>query len=670
MLALQVIVALAFHSSASAVPKQDFLRANMNPSANPGVDFYEYACGSFLKRNPIPASESAWGIGNLVRDELYANMRAISEKCAQKASPIGSDEQRVGDFWATAMDTDKAESLGLQPLKPEFDRIDSIRTTEDAISTGFELTRLGCDAFFSFGVGQDDKQSDVIAVELYQGGLGLPDRDFYFNPEAGTAKVRAEYVLYVQKLLELSGRTDSPAAAASVIDFETSLAKASKKLQDLRDPESNYHKLPVAEIEAKLTPNIGWGKQLDGLNLHPKTVIVGQPEFFSGLDALLAKTPIETLQNYLRFHLVKEYAPYLNHAADEIDFHFNHTVMSGQKVPLPRWKRTLTAENRAIGFILGRLFVKDYFPPAAKVRYSNLVEAIRSSFSKRIEKLDWMSPATKAKAQEKLAAVTKKVGYPAKWKDDSALTIGRASNCENMMSAARWMFQDMVSKYGKPVDYTEWGFPPQTYNAYYNPSQNEIVLPAAGFAIPGMRDSEIDEALLYGNAGAGWIGHEMTHGFDDQGRQFDKKGNLKSWWTKEDEARFNKRADLMVKQFNQYEPIKGLHINGRSSLGENIADYGGILIGLDAFKLTKAYKSGKKIAGMTPLQRYFLGYTVGWLSQERPELLRRGLLSDVHAPAKWRVIGPLSNIPDFYKAFGIKPGQPMWRAEKDRVHIW
>ena len=344
--------------------------------------------------------------------------------------------------------------------------------------------------------------------------------------------------------------------------------------------------------------------------------------------------------------------------------------MSGQKEPQPRWKRVLGSENQSIGFILGRLFVKDYFPPTAKKRYSDLVEAIRKSLSRRINKLDWMSPATKAKAQDKLAAVKKKVGYPEKWKDYSKLSVGRSSYCDNIIRANQWAFKDMLSKFGKPVDHTEWGMPPQIFNAYYSASENEIVLPAAGFAIPGMKDSDIDDALLYGNAGAGWIGHELTHGFDDQGRQYDKKGNLKSWWTKADEASFKKRAELMVQQFNQYEPIKGIHINGKAALGENIADYGGLLIGLDAFKLTKAYKSGKKIAGLTPLQRYFLGYTIGWLENQRPELLRRELLSDVHAPAKWRVIGPLSNIPEFYQAFGIKKGDPMWRPANQRVHVW
>ena len=416
----------------------------------------------------------------------------------------------------------------------------------------------------------------------------------------------------------------------------------------------------------RLPGTINWPVGICALRMS----IVGQPEFFTGVEALLKKTPIPVLRDYLRFHLVSEYAAYLNKDIDAEDFNFYHRALSGQKEPRPRWKRSLDAENAAMGMVLGRIFVKEYFPESAKKRYSDLVEAIRTAYDERIDRLDWMSDATKAKAHQKLAAVTKKVGYPDKWKDYSALMIGRSSYCENMMSAARWRFDDMVSKFGKPVDRTEWTMTPQTYNAYYNPSNNEIVLPAAIFEIPGMKDSDVDDAIVYGYAGASTIGHEITHGFDDEGRQYDAAGNLAEWWTKEDAAKFQQRAAVMVKQFDGYEPLPGLHINGKASLGENIADYGGILLGLDAFKKTDQYKKGEKIAGLTPLQRYFLGYALGWLEQRREELIRRGLLSDVHAPPKWRVIGPLANIPEFYDAFGVKQGQPMWLPADAHVQIW
>jgi putative endopeptidase len=473
-------------------------------------------------------------------------------------------------------------------------------------------------------------------------------------------------------MLKLLGVDDAAASAgaAKVMEFETALAKVSRKLEDLRDPQRNYNKMTPAEIRQKNTPSIDWDAQLAAWNLHPSYIVVGQPEFFSGLESLVKKTPVPVLRDYLRFHLVSNFAPFLNKDIDAEDFSFYHRVLSGQKEPRPRWKRVLDSENAAVGMVLGRIFVKEYFPESAKKRYSDLVEAIRSAYNERIDRLDWMSDATKAKAHQKLAGITKKVGYPDKWKDYSALIIGRSSYCENMMSAARWNFDDMLSKFGKPVDRTEWQMTPQTYNAYYNPSNNEIVLPAAAFEIPGLKDSEVDDAIMYGYAGGSTIGHEMTHGFDDEGRQYDAAGNLAEWWTKDDAAKFQKRAAVMVQQFDKYEPLPGLHINGKASLGENIADYGGILLGLDAFKKTDQYKKGEKIAGLTPVQRYFLGYALSWLDQRREESLRRGLLSDVHAPAKWRVIGPLANVPEFYEAFGIKQGQPMWLPDQDHVQIW
>ncbi|ULU25129.1 M13 family metallopeptidase [Dyella terrae] len=468
------------------------------------------------------------------------------------------------------------------------------------------------------------------------------------------------------------GKSDADAASSAkqVMAFETALAKFSRPLEDLRDPQKNYNKMSPADLTAKYTPSIAWGSRLAGWKLPASTVIVGQPEFFSGLQALLAKTPTPVVRDYMRAHLVDAYASYLSQDFDNEHFDFYGRTLNGQAQQKPRWKRALRAENEALGMILGRIYVKDYFSEAAKQRYNTMVEAVRTAYGERIDKLDWMSPATKAKAHEKLAAITKKVGYPDKWKDYSTLTIGRTSYAQNMMSATRWLAEDMISKFGKPVDRTEWEMTPQTYNAYYNPSNNEIVLPAAQFMIPGFADDQIDDAVVYGYVAASTIGHEMTHGFDDEGRQYDAKGNLADWWTKEDATRFKQRADVMVKQFNAYEPLPGIHINGQASLGENIADFGGIMIGLDAFKKTEQYKKGEKIAGYTPLQRFFLGYALGWLSQEREEMLRTGLLSDVHAPAKWRVNGPLSNVPDFYEAFGVKQGQPMWRPENQRVKIW
>jgi putative endopeptidase len=652
-------------------PREDFLGANMDFTVTPGDDFFTYANGAWLKAHPIPASEAGWGIGNVVREELYLNLRKINEESAKANAAAGTDRQRIGDFWSTAMDSEKAERLGTGPLKAELDRIASIRNVGEAIDVAFSLQPLGVGAFFNFSVAQDEKNSDEMSVHLYQGGLGLPDRDYYFNPEAGVAKIRSEYVAHLGRMLKLIGRSEeSEKAASDIMAFETALAKASRKLEDLRDPQRNYNKMTPADVTRKHTPSIVWSTKLAAWNLKPGYVIVGQPEFFTALDAALKKTPASALKNYLRFHLVSAYAESLNLAIDNEDFSFYKQVLSGQKEQRPRWKRVLDAEDAAMGMVLGRIFVKEYFPDATKKRYADLVEAIRTAYSERIARLDWMSEATKARAQQKLAAVIKKVGYPDKWKDYSALMMGRESYCQNMIQAAKWHFNDMISKFGKPVDRTEWTMKPQTYNAEYNPANNEIILPAAIFAIPGVKDADVDDAVVYGYAGASTIGHEMTHGFDDEGRQYDAHGNLTDWWTKSDAAKFKQRADVMVKQFNAYEPLSGLHINGKASLGENIADYGGVLLGLDAFKKTEQFRKGEKIGGLTPTQRFFLGYALGWLYQQRDERLRRSLLSDVHAPAKWRVLGPLSNIPEFYEAFGVKPGQPMWRADDAHPHLW
>ena len=659
-------------STSNAPAQTDFLAADLDTTVSPAVDFFQYANGGWLKRHPIPASEASWGIGNEVREQLYVNLRQINEQSAATAAAPGSDAQKIGDFWATAMDTVKIEQQGVHPLDTELARIDGIKSTSDVMDVAFAQGPLQVGPFFGFYVYQDEKKSDVQAAHLSQGGLGLPERDFYFNPDTGVARIRQEYVAHIARTLQLLGRDQASASksAQDVMTFETALAKASRKLEDLRDPVANYNKMAPAQLQAKYTPSIDWSARLATWNLRPDSVIVGQPEFFTALDGLLRSTPIPVLQDYLRYQLVTTYSPYLSNQFYNEYFNFYGKVLNGQREPRARWKRVLDIQGNAMGMVLGRIFVNEFFPPAEKKRYSDMVEAIRTAYSERINRLTWMSDSTKARALQKLSTVYPKVGYPDKWKDYSALVVGRNSYVENMFNANRWAFNDNISKFGKPVDRTEWGMTPQTYNAYYNPSNNEIVLPAAIFTIPGVADTAIDDAVAYGYVAAGTIGHEITHGFDDEGRKFDAAGNLTDWWTAADAANFEKRAEVMAKQFDAYEPMPGLHINGKAGLGENIADYGGVLLGLDAFKKTKQYQEGKKIGGLTPLQRYFLGYAIGWMSQQRDESLRSQLLSDVHSPAKWRVLGPISNVPEFYQAFGVKPGQPMYRADSVRVQIW
>ncbi|HVG16247.1 MAG TPA: M13 family metallopeptidase, partial [Chitinophagaceae bacterium] len=501
--------------------------------------------------------------------------------------------------------------------------------------------------------------------------IGLPEREYYFKNDSATRNIREKYKSYITRMLVMSGDDSAKAVkdASAVLALETGLARASRKIEDLRDPYKNYNKMAVGDL-SKMAATIDWNSflSISGVK-NLDTVIVGQPEFFEALNNALVTTPIEVWKTVLKFNLISDFAAMLPERFGVEAFNFNK-LFSGAKERRPRWKRVVQSEENLMGEMLGQLYVKEFFSDSAKKRYDDMVEAIRDALKNRIEQLTWMSDSTKQKAYIKLAAMKKKVGYPNKWKDFSAMDIGRESFVQNSINANTWWHNYEVNKLGKPVDRDEWAMTPQTYNAYYNPSNNEIVLPAGIFTVPGYRDEELDDALVYGYAGASTIGHEITHGFDDEGRQYDEKGNLKSWWTAKDEQEFTKRAKGMITQFNEYEPIKGYHINGKATLGENIADLGGVLLGLDAFKKTKQYKEGKTISGYNPLQRYFLGYSLGWLGHISDEQLRNGLLSDVHSPGQFRVNGPFADVDEFYTAFNIKPTGKMYRADSLRVRIW
>lgn len=624
-----------------------------------------------MKANPIPPDQSSWGIGNLVEEELYLRKRTINEK-AVADSGTGGITVKIADFWVSGMDSARAELEGLKPLQPELEKIDNIKTLADLVHVMAELHAKGVGVGFSEYVGQDAKHSDVMAYSLDQGGLGLPDRDYYFNTDTRTTGIRNAYGPHIAKMLRLAGYDSARAEASSkaIVGLETKLAASSRKREDLRDPYKNYNKYAVDGL-AKLTPSIEWRSWLKDLGIdHLDSAIVGQPEFYQTLDKELKGEALDTWKDYLRWHLINSYASLLSTPFVQTDFDFYGKLMSGREQMKPRWKRVLDVEEGAMGEALGQLFAKEYFNDKAKQRYSDLVEAIRGAYKSRIQKLTWMSDSTKQKALDKLAKIRKKVGYPDKWKDFSAMDIKSQSYARNVMASRQWWNRYEINKLGKPVDRDEWGMTPQTYNAYYNPSNNEIVLPAGIFTVPGFRDEELDDALVYGYAGASTIGHEITHGFDDEGRQFDAEGNLKSWWSPQDSAQFAKRADVMVRQFSGYVVVDTLRINGKATLGENIADLGGVLLGWDAFQQTDEYKKGEKVGGLTPQQRYFLGYTLGWLEHERKEQLARQLLTDVHSPAQFRVNGPFADVDAFYDVFGVKPGDKMYLPDSARVHIW
>ncbi|MFM6975278.1 MAG: M13 family metallopeptidase [Sphingobacteriaceae bacterium] len=667
------VVLSACNQTPNPGPDQDVVYKNLDTTASPGKDFFSYANGGWIKKNPIPAAYSAWGIGNLVTEEIRNQLKKINEDALKENAAKGSNSQKIGDFYASGMDSAKIEQQGLSTIQPELKQIEQIKDVAGLLEVIAAFQKIGVNALINPGVYQDAKNSEKMALHLWQGGIGLPNRDYYFNTDQKTANIRKDYAeVHLPTMLQLSGlnEADAKAAAKSVYDIEQALAAKSRKLEDLRDPYANYNKMSVNQLDA-LTSSIKWSPLFGKMNIKKvDSVIVGQPEFYKEVNTLLKSRPINDWKAYLRWNLVSSFASYLNKDIDAENFRFYGTVISGKKEQLPRWKRVLDTENSLMGEVLGQLFVKEYFPEKSKQRYTKLVEAIRETYRDRIKQLDWMSAATKAKALDKLNKITPKVGYPDKWKDFSSLEINRNSYVGNVMQANQFWYNYQINKLGKPVDRTEWDMTPQTYNAYYNPSNNEIVLPAAIFTIPGMRDEEVDDAVVYGYAGASTIGHEITHGFDDEGRQYDAAGNLKSWWTKEDEAKFKQRADGMVKQFNNFVVLDSMHVNGKATLGENIADLGGIVLGFEAFKKTEQYKKGKKINGLTPQKRYFLGYALGWLGSQRNERLANQILTDVHAPANLRVNGPFANVPEFYEAFGIKKGEPMWRPENVRVKIW
>ncbi|MCC7030846.1 MAG: M13 family metallopeptidase [Chitinophagaceae bacterium] len=649
----------------------DIIATHIDSTVHPGDDFFEYANGGWLKRNQIPPSENGWGIFNLVADTNYMRIKKISEDASAVTAAAGTPSQQIGDFFFSGMDTSTIEAAGINPLKAELDQINRAATVADIVSMVAVMQKNGSSPLYAMYVAQDLKNSDKNMLYISQGGLGLPDRDYYFNTDQRTRNIRDEYQKHLLKVLTLISQDSIKAAAQakSVFTIETEIAKVHKKLEELRDPYENYHKMGLSAM-SKMTPALNWEATFSSLGIKADSVIVGQPAFNAKINQLLGSFPVDAWKAYLTWHLVTSFASYLSTQFDKENFHFYSEIMRGSKEQRPRWKRVLDAQENALGDALGQLFVKEYFPEKTKKRYEDLVEKIVESYREHIQKLDWMTDTTKQKALTKLNAITKKIGYPGKWKDYSQMKIDRKTYCRNIIASNIWHFKYEIAKLQKPVDRTEWGMTPQTYNAYYNPSNNEIVLPAAIFTSPGYRDEEVDDAVIYGYVGASTIGHELTHGFDDEGRQFDEKGNLQNWWSKADETNFKKRADLLVEQFNKYTVLDSLHPNGRATLGENIADLGGIVIALDAFKKTKQYQEGKMIAGLTPLQRYFMGYAYGWMQTRRPEMLATQLLTDVHAPLFVRVIAPMRNCDEWYTAFHVTPQHKQYRDSLSRVRIW
>jgi predicted metalloendopeptidase len=649
--------------------------SSMDPSVKPADDFFLYAAGGWIKRTEIPPEYSRWGSFNELIERNNDALHDIAEKVENThVDPkLAPEVQKVGDYYASGMDEKTIEATRTKPLDDEFKNIDAVKDRNDLLKEIARLHTTGVNVLFNFGSGQDAKDSAHEIAQAVQGGLGLPDRDYYTKTDEASKKLRDQYVDHVAKMLTLLGE---PAATASddakkILALETKLAEASRTRVQLRDPQKNYNKMPLRQLQ-NLTPDWNWSDYFKLLDvLAPADVNVHQPEFFKTADDVFKSTSMDTWKAYLRWHLINATAAELSNDFVNENFNFNDRILQGTEQIKPRWKRVVASTDGAIGEALGKLYVAFYFPPEAKARALELVNNLKEALADRIKTLDWMDEPTKKEALKKLAAMGVKIAYPDKWLDYSLLQIDRGPFVLNAIRAEKFESLRDLKKIGKPVDPTEWGMTPPTVNAYYNPNMNEIVFPA-GILQPPFFYANADDAVNYGGIGA-VIGHEMTHGFDDQGRQFDAVGNLRDWWSPQSAAKFKERAQAIVQQYNEYEPLPGLHVNGELTQGENIADLGGVKLAYAA--LQKALdkhpqEREQKIDGFTPEQRFFLSFAAIWKSKQRDEDLKLRLNTDPHSPAHYRVNGPLSNLSEFQKAFNVPDGSPMVRAADKRVNIW
>ena len=669
---VSLLLAVTFGVTAIVGQSTHFDIAGMDTKTSACADFYQYANGGWLATNPIPAAYPAWGVANVLDEKNREALHQILEDAAKNtAARKGSNEQKVGDYYAACIDEAKIETEGLKTIQAELDLIAKIKDQAALQKEIAHLHSIGINAAFGSGSNQDFKNSAEVTAGLFQGGLGLPNRDYYFTTDDKSKSIRDEYLKHVAKMFELMG--DDPAKAAAqaqaIMKLETKLAEGSKTPVELRDPEQNYHRMRMAQL-SEVAPAIDWVAYFQGTGLMQKPdVNVGQPEFFKALNTQMTATPIADWQTYLRWNLINGTASALSKQFVDEDFHFKGTILQGSKENLPRWRRCVTATDRAMGKALGAVYVQKAFPPAAKARALEMVRNLEAALKSDISTLNWMGEATRKQAIVKLEAFLNKIGYPDKWRDYSTLTIDRGSYVANRLRVAKFNEERDWNKIGKPVDRMEWLMSPPTVNAYYNPQINEIVFPA-GILQPPYFDATADDALNYGAMGS-VIGHEMTHGFDDEGRQFDATGNLANWWSDADLKAFNERAECIVKQFNGFEVEKGLFENGKLVQGESIADLGGLVVAYAAFQKSMEGKPRPaNIDGFTAEQRFFLGFARGWAENIRPELARLLVNSDPHPLAKFRVNGPLSNMPQFAAAFQCKDGEVMVRPEKDRCVIW
>jgi len=645
-------------------------QANIDTTVRPQDNFYQYTNGLWLKNSTIPGDKTAIGSFYDLRDDADNQVRAIIEELAKNQYLIaGSDEQKVGDLFNSFIDIETRNALGIKPITPLLKDIDSLKNKQDLARFFGQTQAIGLTTPFQFYISVDAKDSSRYATHVWQGGLGLPDKDYYFNEAERFVKLRKGYTQYIENMLTLAGLPNGKAAAKTIMKIETDLAKHQWTRVQSRDSEKRYNKYQVTELDNAVTSKFDWVSFLEGVGVSKqKDLIVNQPDYAAEFGRVFAETPLKDWQTYLTFHTLNRFSSYLTSDIDNESFDFFSKQLSGRKEQRPMWKRGVATVNANLGEVIGKVYVGKHFTPQAKSRMSQLVENLRGAYGKSIDELEWMTDDTKKAAHVKLAAFTPKIGYPDKWEDYSALKIKANDIVGNIIRSGEITHDKEISKLGGPIRKWEWGMTPQTVNAYYNPTVNEIVFPAA-ILQPPFFNMAADDAVNYGGIGA-VIGHEMGHGFDDQGSKYDAHGNLRNWWTEKDLSAFKKRADNLVDQYNNYAVFDDLHVNGELTLGENIGDLSGVTIAYKAYKASLKGKEAPMIDGLTGDQRFFMGYAQIWRSKIVEKSMRNRVATDPHSPGEFRALGSLSNMPEFYEAFNVKEGDKMYIAPEKRVKIW
>lgn len=636
----------------------------------PGDNFFQYINQKWMNETSIPATEiGAGSFFDLQTTSEKSLLEVIQTAASISNAPHGSLEQKVGDMYTSIMDTNGIEAKGYTPLQPIFDQIQAIQKPKDILSFACAQNVIGNDVLFNFAVFADEKNVTKNIAIFMQGGLGLPDRDYYFRSDDQTVGIQVAYKAMLKKFFVLTGddTTSAMANAMKVYELEKKIAQGHFTNVQLRDPEKNYNKMGTAQLQ-KMSPGLDWNALKSGLMLTTDSVNVSQPSFFTSLDKLISSEPINDWKTYFKAHTIKNNYRSLSTSFEEAGFEFFDKKLNGREAPEPRWKYAVNVIDSRMGELAGQLYVKKYFNQKSKDRMMSLIDGLQKAYAEHIKSLDWMSNETKVKALEKLGSITRKIGFPDNWKKYDSLVITKDNYFQNRINTSKYEFYRAIAKVDKEVDRSEWGMTPSTVNAGYDPTKNDITFPA-GILQPPFFDPNADDAINYGGIGM-VIGHELTHGFDDQGRQYDKNGNLKDWWSKEDAEKFQAITKKIVDQYAQYIPIDSLRLNGELTLGENIADIGGLAIAYDAFKMTEQGKSNEKTDGLTADQRFFMSFAQIWRLKMKDEFLRQIIHTDVHAPAEFRVVGPLTNHTPFYNTFGLTENNKMWKSPQDRIKIW